>query len=101
VKEIYLITDTFPKQERYSLTTQIRRAAMSVSNNLAEGSARLTPRSQAYFTQISYGSLMEVLNQLILANDLGYLDDQNLKSLRSKIDELGNKLNAYRNSQLK
>mgnify|MGYP002713080404 CR=1 FL=1 len=99
VKEVYAITDKFPSEEKYGLTSQVRRAAVSVSSNLAEGSARKTAKDQAYFTTIAYGSLMELLNQLILASDLEYFNSKELVQIRPKIEEVGNKLNALRNSQ--
>lgn len=69
VKSIYLVTKMFPNEEKYGLTAQIRSAAISVSSNIAEGSSRKTSKDQNNFYTIAYGSLMEVLNQLILATD--------------------------------
>lgn len=99
VKAIYEITHEFPTEEKYGLTSQIRRATISVSSNLAEGAARKTAKDQAYFSTIAYGSLMEMLNQLILASDLEFITAEALNSIRPKIEEVGNKLNSLRNSQ--
>jgi len=66
-KTIYRETKSFPVDEKYGLTQQIRRAAMSVCANIAEGSTRSTPKDQAHFTTIAYGSLIELLNHLIIA----------------------------------
>jgi len=63
VKEIYLVTADYPKDERYGLISQLRRASVSVSSNLAEGSCRWSKKEQARFYEIAYGSLIEVLNQ--------------------------------------
>jgi len=101
VKDIYEITKGFPADEKYGLTSQIRRATISVSSNLAEGAGRKTAKDQAHFSTIAFGSLMEMLNQLILATDLHYIDEEVLISIRPKIEEIGNKLNALRNSQNK
>jgi four helix bundle protein len=100
VKDIYKITEQFPDKERFGLTSQIRRAIVSVSSNLAEGSSRKTSREQARFTQIAFSSLLEVLNQLILSTDLNYISTEELNEIRPKIEELSNKLNAFYNSQI-
>ena len=101
VKDIYEITEKFPNEEKFGLTSQIRRATISVSSNLAEGAARKTAKDQAYFSTIAYGSLMEMLNQLILATDLNFIKKESLDKIRPKIEEVGNKLNSLRNSQYK
>jgi four helix bundle protein len=101
ISEIYLITNTFPHEERYSLTQQIRRAAVSVACNIAEGSSRNSGRDQARFTEISYGSLLEVLNLLIIATDLGFLSQKQEQTFRSEISEIGNMLNKLKSYQTK
>ncbi len=65
-----------------------------------EGSSRKTAKDQAHFTTISYGSLMEMLNQLIISSDLEYITFEELIQIRPKIEKIGNKLNSLRNSQL-
>lgn len=100
VLEVYKITNTFPKEERYCLTDQLRRAIISVSSNLAEGSARISSKDQAHFTNLAYSSLMEVLNQLYIAFDLNYITDKTFSEMKSKISSISNQLNALRNSQL-
>ena len=86
--------------ETYGLTSQMRRAAVSVVSNIAEGSGRATKKDQAYFYQVAYSSLIELLNQLIIANDLEYITIENLKNLRSDIEIISGKLNALRRSRL-
>ena len=93
------MTESFPSEEKFILTSQIRRAALSISSNLAEGSSRKTPKDQSHFTTMAYSSLMELLNQLIIANDLCYLNDSELHHIRPEIELLSNKLNSFRNSQ--
>lgn len=100
VKEIYSVTEKFPEKEKFGLVNQIRRAAVSVSSNLAEGSGRISRKDKAHFVQLAYGSLMEVLCQLIISSDLEYITDAHLSELRSRIQEISNKLNALRNSFL-
>lgn len=84
----------------YELSSQLKRASLSVSSNIAEGSSRISGKDRAHFFVMAFSSLMEALNQLIIANDLDYLSDEELSALRVKISELSNKLNALRNSQL-
>ena len=73
VKFIYSLLKTYPKEEQYALCDQLRRAVVSVSSNLAEGSSRYSKKEFAHFVEISYGSLMEVMGQLELSMDLGYI----------------------------
>ncbi len=97
VKNVYEATQTFPADEKYGLTSQLRRASVSISSNIAEGVGRSTQKERARFIEIAYSSLMEVLNQLILSNDLAFLTGEQLNKFRNDINELSNKLNAYRN----
>lgn len=97
---IYKITNTFPDKEKFCLVDQIRRAIISVASNLAEGSSRVSSKDQAHFTNLAYSSLMEVLNQLYIANDLNYISEEIFLGLKKKISEISNQLNALRKSQL-
>ena len=101
VKWIYKLTEVFPKDERYGLVTQIRRASISVMANLAEGCSRRTAKDQAHFSQLSYSSLLEVLNHLLISTDLGFMKNESLLEARALIEALSFKVNALRNSQLK
>lgn len=98
VKDIYLITQTFPPEERYGLTNQLRRAAVSVASNLAEGNGRQSEKDRAHFCNLAFSSLLEALNQCILANDLGYLSPEKLLLLRQSSDELARLIAGLRNS---
>jgi len=80
--EIYKITKEFPKEEVYGLVSQMRRAASSVPSNLAEGSNRNTSAEYKHFVGIAKGSAGEVHYQLLLAKDLGYLDEEKYSDLR-------------------
>jgi len=84
--------------EKFGLSSQLRRAAISVSSNIAEGSTRLSKSDQARFYQIAFGSLMEVLNQLIVASDLGFFDAQLLSEIRNEIESIGRMLNSLHQS---
>ena len=98
-KNIYLITQLFPKNEIYGLTNQLRRASISICSNIAEGSGRQSCKDQAHFTQIAYSSTMEVLNQLIIASDLNYISNEQLCELRNQISYISNQLNKLYKSQ--
>jgi len=72
-KEVYLITKGYPKEELYGITSQIRRASVSVPSNIAEGAARSSDREFIQFLYISLGSLSELETQLLLSRDLGFI----------------------------
>ena len=101
IKKIYLITKKFPDDEEFGLINQIRRASISVASNLAEGISRNTNKDRAHFTQLSYSSLMEVMNQLIISEDLNYLCKNDLNEFRKLVEKISNKLNSLRRTQLK
>ena len=98
---VYQLLDKFPKFEKYALCDQIRRSIVSVPSNIAEGSGRISPKEQLHFYEISYGSLMEAYNQLILASDLKYIETKNLQELQPQIDVVARMLNGLRASLLK
>lgn len=79
---IYNLTNSFPTEEKYGIISQMRRASISVSSNFVEGNSRYTSKDKARFFEISYGSLMELLNQLVLSLDLGYLEEERYLSVR-------------------
>ena len=89
---VYAAAKTFPETERYALCQQLRRASVSVSSNIAEGSGRNSDIDFAHFLEIAYGSLMEVVSQLFIASDEGYLDGSTLDSLLTDADLLAAKL---------
>jgi len=93
VTEIYRATQAFPSEERYGLTSQLRRAAVSVPSNIAEGQGRLTKGEFRQFLGNAKGSLAEVETQLIIARNLGYLvDPQPLLEQSSEVARLLNGL---------
>lgn len=101
VKRIYLITKAFPADERFGLTSQLRRASVSVASNIAEGTSRKSNKDKARFTTISFSSLMEVLNQIIISKELNFIGENDYQILREDIEKISNRLNALRKSQLK
>lgn len=101
VKDIYNVTKSFPTEEKFGLTSQINRAAISVASNIAEGSGRISFKDQAHFTQLAYGSLMEVACQIEIACDLGFISESVLQSIHLTVKSVAEKLSALRSSQLK
>ncbi len=94
VTDVYKVTDTFPKREVYSLTDQIRRAAVSVPSNIAEGQAHYSHREFLHFLRHSAGSLAELETQLLIAERLGYIDHPPTAALLEKVHEVGRILNG-------
>ncbi|MCU4175102.1 four helix bundle protein [Carboxylicivirga sp. N1Y90] len=99
VKAIYEVTSTFPDKEIFGLTSQLRRASISISSNIAEGNSRFSPKDKSHFTEMAYTSLMEVANQLIIACDLNYLNTEELEAFKNKIDTISHKLTGLYNYQ--
>lgn len=98
VENIYNITQSFPKEEMYGLTSQIRRCAVSVPSNIAEGGARRSTKEFIRFINMSYASLSELETQLYISTRLNFIDDSTNLALESQIAELGRMLNGLRNS---
>src|SRR5580700_8253477 len=94
VLEVYRCTQTFPKTETYGLTSQLRRAAVSIPSNIAEGQARLSTGEFKQFLGNARGSLMEVETQILIARDLGYLNQDQSDCLLSAAAEVGRILNG-------
>ncbi|WP_353170197.1 four helix bundle protein [Flavobacterium sp.] len=99
-KIIYQITSRYPENEKFGLTSQLRRASISVCSNLAEGSARITSKDKAHFSTMAYSSLIEVLNQIIISYELDFIDESDYLNFRNLIESLSNKINSLRKFQL-
>jgi|KBSSwiStaDraftv2_1062776.scaffolds.fasta_scaffold53897_2 four helix bundle protein len=87
-RQIYIVTQKFPDDERFGLISQMRRAAVSIMSNLAEGSGRDSDRELIRFARISMGSAMELESNLILAADLRFADPISLTALQSETGEI-------------
>jgi len=96
VKEIYSHTSTFPRHELYGLASQLRRAAVSVPSNLAEGASRNSRGEFRQFIGTARGSLAEVETQLEIARDLGYLPQDVSHTLLAEVDEISRMLAGLR-----
>jgi four helix bundle protein len=101
VKEVYRVTKGFPVEEKFGLTSQIDRAVISVASNIAEGSGRTSRKDQAHFTQLAYGSLMEVACQMEIACEIGFVAETESGFFFTNSFNLAEKLSALRTSQLK
>ena len=97
VSEVYKLTANFPKQEWYGLVSQMRRCAVSIPSNIAEGHAR-SSKDFSRFIDMAYGSLNELETQLEIACDLSFLERESLKIHFEEINEIGRMLNGLKRS---
>ena len=88
VTSIYEVTKTFPKDEIYGITNQIRRSAVSIPSNMAEGSARKGEKEFIQFLYISLGSMAELETQLIIANNLKYVNLNDYELMTGRLEEI-------------
>lgn len=98
VTECYRVTSSFPSDERFGLTSQLRRSAVSVPANIAEGKGRGTTNNFVNFLSIASGSLTELDTHLVIANKLGYITKETLNELEARMDEVGRMLTGLRKS---
>ena len=96
--KIYILTSHFPESEKFGMINQIRRAVISITTNLAEGTSRNSYKEKIRFIEISFSSLMEVLNCIIICKDFEWLSQKEFEQLRNEIDTVANKLSALRKS---
>lgn len=101
VSTVYNLTNKFPKNEQFGIINQMQRAAVSIPSNIAEGMGRSYLKEQQRFCEIAYGSLMELYCQLIISFDLGYINEQDLNSIKEQINSVSFKLNALKVSIIK
>lgn len=98
---VYQLVNKFPSEERFGLSSQMKRAAISISSNIAEGSAKQSLKDQARYTEIAFGSLLELLNQFIVAFELSFITEDELINTRKQIEILSRQINGLKNSQLR
>lgn len=98
--DIKLMSQLFPKEERFDLISQINRASASISANLAEGSGRSSNFDQAHFTNMSFSTGLETIDHLNTALDMKYINEEKYAELRIKLDTILNKLNALYKYQI-
>jgi four helix bundle protein len=97
VKDVYVLTSRFPANEIYGLTNQIRRAAVSIPSNIAEGQGRNSPKEFRQFLGIALGSIGEVETQLIISEKIAYLSQDELVPLETRLDDLRKMLKSLSN----
>ena len=97
-KHIYLITKNYPAEEKFGLVSQMRRSAISISSNIAEGSSRKSTKDQSHFYNMAYSSGLELLSQSILSLDLQLINEATYKELRDSIEQITKQLNALSKS---
>lgn len=88
VEWVYSETKNLPSEEKFHLTSQLRRAATSVPSNIAEGTSRRTNKDKIHFLNIAYSSLIEIINHLVIVHRLGYMDQENYLAGRRRVQEL-------------
>ncbi len=98
IKDVYSLQYSFPVEERYGLGDQVRRAVISITANLAEGSGRNSLREKIHFIEISFASMMEVFCELQTACDLGYITEKQFNDLRPQFTDIAKMLSGLRNS---
>ena len=98
IQIIYDMTDEFPEKEKFGLSSQIQRAAVSIAANIAEGSSRFSRKDFARYLQISYGSSMEVLSHAYVAFDRKYISTDDLKTVCENVRRISFKINSLSKS---
>jgi four helix bundle protein len=94
VLEVYRSTANFPREERFGLTSQLRRAAVSVASNVGEGKGRFSDRELSQFLAVARGSVFEIETQVAIAFDLGFLSESQTQKLSKRCGEVGRLLNG-------
>jgi len=98
VQSVYEVVRAFPKEEIYGLTSQLKRAVVSIPSNIAEGQGRKSTREFLHHLSIAYGSLMEVETQILIAVRLGYLNQIVAEQITERTAEVGRLINGLSNS---
>ena len=97
VKDVYVLVNKLPAIENFALSSQIRRAIVSVKANIAEGSGRNSFKEKSHFIEIAYGSLMEAFSQLQIAQDLGYITEEDIDTIRPSFINVAKMLSGLKN----
>lgn len=97
---IYKTTKSYPKDEIFGLTSQMRRCSISIASNLAEGSGRTSVKDKARFSEMAYSSSLELLNQVILSSDFEYINESQYIQIREKITDVNMLIDGLHKSQI-
>lgn len=100
-KNVYLITATFPANERFGLSSQVNRAVISIPSNIAEGAGRSSDKELNHFLSIALGSAYELETQILLAESLGFIDKQKLQDLIKDIELIQKRLYSFKKILIK
>lgn len=99
-KEVYLVTNTFPEEEKFGLISQLRRASISIPSNIAEGASRKSDKDFSRFLMISLGSCYEIETQLLISFDLNFINKEKLEELQNFLNQIIKMMSKF-NSTLK
>ena len=94
VKETYRLLKKFPSEERFAMCSQLRRASVSITSNIAEGVNRYSVKDKSHFIEMAYGSLMEVSSQFEIAEELGYISSDDQLRMDQLVDEVARLLSG-------
>ena len=100
VKAVYVLLKNFPKEEQFALCSQLRRAAVSVTSNIAEGVTRYSYKDKVHFLEVSYGSLMEVMSQMETAYSLSYISQADLQNMELLVVQVARLLTSLQYSYM-
>jgi four helix bundle protein len=100
VKAVYVLLKQFPKEEQYALCSQLRRAAVSITSNIAEGVTRYSYKDKVHFLEVSYGSLMEVMSQIEIAYSLEYINQTDLQNMELLVVQVARLLTSLQYSYM-
>lgn len=98
VRDVYQLQNKFPIEERYALGDQVRRSSTSITSNIAEGSGRKSLKEKIHFIEIAFGSMTESFSQLQNAQDLGYIQESDVETLRPQYNHMAALLSLLRKS---
>jgi four helix bundle protein len=98
VTKIYKLTSKYPEEEKFGLVSQLKRASVSIPSNIAEGAARESKKEFCNFLSIAQGSASEVETQLIISNNLGFLDNKNFDELLKELTDIAKMLTGLKKS---
>jgi four helix bundle protein len=100
VVHVYALIKKFPKEEQYALCDQLRRAAVSIPSNIAEGAGRVSKKERAHFIEIAYASMLEANCQLDIACDLEYINQKELEEITNQLDRVASLISGLRAKRL-
>lgn len=101
VKTIYALTRSFPKDELFALTNQLRRAAVSITSNIEEAMGRYSDKDKLHFLEFAFGSLYETMSQIEIALDLDYINEEQYNDIETQVTDISKMLSGLRQSYIR